>query len=120
MNTEQLNAIKQQLTALSADEKLDLATYLHEQAQKDKEVEAAAAQANGHEEKSDPYCLRETEWLRQHRHEYAGQYVALDGDRLIAHADSLREVYRLAREAGVKSPFTTRIAAPDDLPFGGW
>ena len=120
MNTERLNAIKQELSALSADEKLDLVEYLNEQAQKDKEVEVAAIQANGHAEKPDPYCLRETEWLRQHRHEYAGQYVALDGDRLVAHAESLREVYRLARAAGIKSPFTTRIEAPDDLPFGGW
>lgn len=120
MNTEQLNAIKQQLTALSADEKLDLVEYLKEQAQKDKEIEAATAQTNGQTEKSALSCRLEYEWLRQHRHEHPGQYVALDGDRLIAHADSLREVYRLAREAGVKSPFTTRIASPDDLPFGGW
>lgn len=120
MSTEQLNAIKQQLNALTADEKLDLAEFLKEQAQKDREMEATATQTNGHEEEPDPYCLREREWLRQHRHEYAGQYVALDGDQLIAHADSLREVYRLAREAGVKAPFTTRITSPNDLPFGGW
>lgn len=120
MNTEQLNAIKQQLAMLTTDEKLDLVEFLQEQAQKDQEVEAAAAQTNGHTEKPDPACRLEYEWLRQHRHEYTGQYVALEGDRLIAHAESLREVYRLAREAGVKSPFTTRIASPEDLPFGGW
>lgn len=120
MNTERLNAIKQELTALSADEKLDLVEYLKQQAQKDQEVEAAATQANGHAEKPEPYCLRETEWLRQHRHEYAGQYVALEGDRLVASGTDGRAVIRQAREAGVKSPFTTRIEAPDDLPFGGW
>lgn len=120
MNTERLNAIKQQLTALSTDEKLDLVEFLKEQAQKDKAAEEAIAQTNGHEEKPDPYCLRETEWLRQHRHEYAGQYVALDGDRLIAFGSDGRTVIRQAREAGVKAPYIARIEAADELPFGGW
>jgi hypothetical protein len=118
MNTERLNAIKQQLAALSAEEKLDLAEFLKEQAQKDKEVEATATQANG--QKPDPYCLRETEWLRQHRHEYTGQYVALDGDILVASGPDGRTVIRQAREAGVKAPYIARIEAADELPFGGW
>ena len=120
MNIERLNSIKQQLTALSADEKLDLVEYLKEQAQKDKEVEAAAAQANGQAAKPDPYCLRETEWLRQHRHEYAGQYVALEGDSLVSFGPDGRTVIRQAREAGVKAPYIARIEAADELPFGGW
>ncbi|HEX4946777.1 MAG TPA: DUF5678 domain-containing protein [Blastocatellia bacterium] len=120
MNTERLNAIKQQLNALTADEKLDLVEYLQEQAQKDKAMEAAAAQTNGQEEKPDPYCLREREWLRQHRYEYAGQYVALDGGRLIAFGPDGRVVIRQAREAGVKAPYIARIEAADELPFGGW
>jgi hypothetical protein len=120
MDTERLKAIKQELNALTADEKLDLAEYLQEQAQKDKAIEAVAAQTNGHEEKPDPYCLRETEWLRQHRHEYAGQYVALDGDKLVASGPDGRTVIRQAREAGVKAPYIACIEAADELPFGGW
>ncbi len=120
MNTEQLNTIKQQLLALSADEKLDLATYLHEQAQKDKEVEVAAAQTNGYEETPDPYRRREMEWLKQHDKEYAGQYVALLGNRLVAHADTLPELDRLIKASGVQRPVVTRIKALGEVLFGGW
>lgn len=71
-------------------------------------------------ERPDTYCLREMQWLSQHRHEYAGQYVALDGDRLVSHGTDGREVYRQARAAGVKVPFMAHIEPADALPFGGW
>ncbi len=63
---------------------------------------------------------REKQWLKEHRHEYIGQWVALDGDRLISHGTNAREVYETAREAGVKVPFVAHIDPPDQLPFGGW
>lgn len=63
---------------------------------------------------------REREWLKEHRHEYIGQWIALDGDRLISHGTNAREVYESAREAGVQVPFVTHIDPPDQLPFGGW
>lgn len=63
---------------------------------------------------------REMQWLKEHRHEYLEQWVALDGDRLIAHGKRASEVYSVARAAGLKSPFVEFISATDDLPFGGW
>ena len=71
-------------------------------------------------EKPDTYCVREMEWLSKHRHEYPGEYVALDGDRLVSHGTDGREVYRQARAAGVKVPFMAHIEPADALPFGGW
>src|SRR5574341_106056 len=62
----------------------------------------------------------EMRWLSQHRHEYAGQYVALDEDRLVGHGTDGREVYRRAQAAGVKHPFMAHIEPADALPFGGW
>jgi hypothetical protein len=62
----------------------------------------------------------EMRWLSQHRHEYAGQYVALDEDRLVSHGVDGREVYRRAQAAGVKHPFMAHIEPADALPFGGW
>jgi len=59
-------------------------------------------------------------WLSQHRHEYAGQYVALDEDRLVSHGTDGREVYRQAQAVGVKHPFIAHIEPADALPFGGW
>lgn len=63
---------------------------------------------------------RETQWLQEHRHEYIGQWVALDGDRLISHGTNARAVFEAARAAGVELPFFTRIEPAEEAPFGGW
>ncbi|MEP7339291.1 MAG: DUF5678 domain-containing protein [Acidobacteriota bacterium] len=63
---------------------------------------------------------RELQWLKEHRHEYPEQWVALEGGRLIAHGPQAREVYAAARAAGIKSPFVEFISAAEELPFGGW
>lgn len=63
---------------------------------------------------------KELRWLKEHRHEHIGQWVALDGNRLLAHGTNAREVFRAAREAGVKAPFVEQILPADELPFGGW
>ena len=63
---------------------------------------------------------REMSWLREHGHEYTGQWVALDGDRLVSHGTNAREVYQAAKQAGVEVPFLHHIDPPDELPFGGW
>ena len=65
-------------------------------------------------------CSRELQWLKEHREEYAGQWVALDGDRLLAHGPDAREVYDKARSLGVRVPAVVRIEPSDELPFGGW
>ena len=44
---------------------------------------------------------REYAWLEQHRDEYAGQYVMLDGDTLIAAAPNAKEVASAARARGI-------------------
>lgn len=63
----------------------------------------------------------EIDWVNKHKHEYVDQWVALDGDRLLAHGTSAREVYEQARQLGVIKPFLLRMAsAEEELPFGGW
>jgi hypothetical protein len=44
---------------------------------------------------------REFAWLAQHRDEYDGQYVALEGDTLIAAGASAKEVSIKARARGI-------------------
>jgi hypothetical protein len=60
---------------------------------------------------------RELRWLKEHRREYVGQWVALDGDRLVSHGPDARAVYLAAREAGVEIPFVAHVDPPDPLPF---
>ncbi len=61
----------------------------------------------------------ELQWLDQHRDEYAGRWVALKGDGLIAHGATAKEVYAAANAAGVELPLVTRVEDPNALPFAG-
>lgn len=56
---------------------------------------------------------REMQWLLNHAREYAGQWVALDGDRLIAHGADAKEVYAAANADGAYLPLVTQVEDPD-------
>jgi|ERR1051325_9065732 hypothetical protein len=60
-------------------------------------------------------------WLHENRQKYAGQWVALDGDRLIATGATAKEVYSKAKAEGVEIPFVELVTAQEPVPFtGGW
>jgi hypothetical protein len=62
-------------------------------------------------------------WLRENSNQYAGQWVALDGGRLLAHGDDAQSVYRTSRAALAGSgrvPLVVLVQSADALPFGGW
>ena len=63
---------------------------------------------------------RENEWLRNHRDEYAGQWVALDGEKLIASGDDLKEVVKTARSLGAPEALMLQVESRDALPFAGF
>lgn len=63
---------------------------------------------------------REQEWVQSHWREYAGRWVALDGNRLVGEATVAREALEKARALGVFSPFLVHVTEPSELPFGGW
>lgn len=58
-------------------------------------------------------------WMNEHFREYGGQWVALDGDRLIAHGENAHEVFAAADADGAYLPLVTYITPPDALPFAG-
>ena len=62
-----------------------------------------------------PDRTREMQWLHDHAREYIGQWVALDGDRLIAHGPDAKAVFAAARADGVYLPFVDSIEDPDLL-----
>jgi len=70
------------------------------------------------EQKNEKFRLA-LQWLEEHKEEYEGQWVVLDGDELIAHGNDSKTVYDEARAKGYKSPFLERVKAKV-LPWGGW
>lgn len=56
-------------------------------------------------------------WIKEHRSEYGGQWVALDGDRLIVHSTDADAVFAAARQDGAYLPLVTFIEPADAPPF---
>jgi len=60
-------------------------------------------------------------WLNENRQKYLGQWVALDGDRLIASGPTAQEVYAKSKAEGVEIPFVELVTEEEPAPFsGGW
>ena len=60
-------------------------------------------------------------WLHENREKYSGQWVALDGDRLIANGSTAKKVYSKAKAEGVEIPFVELVTDPEPVPStGGW
>jgi Family of unknown function (DUF5678) len=60
-------------------------------------------------------------WLHANREKYLGQWVALDGDRLIASGATAQEVYSKARAEGIEIPFVELVTSVEPVPFtGAW
>jgi Family of unknown function (DUF5678) len=60
-------------------------------------------------------------WLEENREKYSRQWVALDGDRLIASGPTAKEVYSKAKAEGVEIPFVELVTKREPVPFtGGW
>ena len=60
----------------------------------------------------------EQEWLSKNREKYRGQWIALNGDQLLANSSSSSEVITVARNARPR-PLVMFIE-PSDRPFAGW
>lgn len=60
------------------------------------------------------------QWLIDNAREYAGQWVALDGARLIAHGHDHLEVYAAATADGAYLPLIELVEDPDAPPFAGF
>ncbi len=61
---------------------------------------------------------RELEWLASHREAYAGQWVALQGGRLLAAGPDAGDVFSKVRNVA-PPPLVVRVEE-EGLPFAGW
>lgn len=83
-----------------------------------------AERTNGHsndEEQSrrNDRFRKAQQWIQDHKVEYDGEFVLLEGDVLLGHGNDPQALYADARRQGIKSPFVERIK-DRELPFGGW
>jgi len=62
----------------------------------------------------------EREWLVRNGPRYKGQWVAIEGYRLLSHGLDALEVLKKARAKGIASPLLVEIPQGPELPFGGW
>lgn len=122
MSSSLLDRMTEEANALTEQERRILAERLLKNEQVDsKKIEPNDVPFEGRGNSDEVvYRKREYQWLREHRDEYAGEHLALQGDQLIAHGKNLRQVIKEAKEAGAKAPFFVYIEAPDELPLGGW
>jgi predicted Zn-dependent protease len=67
-----------------------------------------------------PTNEQERAWVEAHRDEYLGQWVALDGDHLVAHGTDARSVYDEARSRGVSVPYLAHVTPKVEAYVGGW
>lgn len=91
----------------------------HDEDKRDREAEEAMRN-DADENAASAKRAQHMAWLKANREEYAGQYVALDGDRLVGSGATIREAHEQARWQGVEHPFLTHISSVNDAPFGGW
>lgn len=64
--------------------------------------------------------LLEHSWVENHREQFAGKWVAVKRDVLVASGNSAKEVFDAARSMGVELPLIALVEPRPDTPFSGW
>ena len=102
--------------ALPPDERRQLRKWLEEQ-----EGEILREQQQKEElQREQERFQKSLAWVREHRSEYLGQWVVLDGDRLISNGTDGGLVYDEAKAAGIETPFLIHIVEEEEPFYAGW
>jgi hypothetical protein len=113
-------AVLEKLRELPADkqaEVLDFVEFLLSRSEPEPNAASVAEAESAAEGEAGHASMR---WVREHRAEYLGRWVALEGERLLASGEDARAVYEAARRAGVACPFVTRVVEEPKAFWGGW
>ena len=108
-----VDEIIKSIAQLPAAEQERIRRWLEEKEATNEEGQGSRAHANR--------SVKSLRWLHQNREKYSGQWVALNGDRLIASGRTAKEVYSKAKAEGVEIPFVELVTEQESVPFtGGW
>ena len=89
-----VDQIIKSIAQLPAAEQERIRQWLEEKRATNGEAQGSQAHVNR--------SARSLKWLHENREKYSGQWVALDGDRLVASAPTAKEVYSKAKAEGVE------------------
>jgi hypothetical protein len=89
-------------------------TLLDENAQKKR-----AARPNENANAGKDSKARQLQWLKANRDKYAGQYVALDTDVLIAHADTTKEIRQKLQGKDASDIFIVKVYGEETVLSAG-
>ncbi|MBI1762337.1 MAG: hypothetical protein HYR56_12965 [Acidobacteria bacterium] len=113
MSVGLLETMKQQIGGLDKLQQAELSQFLREQLRQ-ATVEAAPPSLPVSDAFTAEHRRRQhAEWLKAHRAEYGGRYVALDGDRLLGTGKNYPEAAAAARQAGVSNAYVDFVLPPD-------
>lgn len=94
---EMLSQILHQIFSLPPEDREKVREILNAPSEEQQRIEAARVRAR-------VASLRDfsadRQWLKEHRHEYASQWVALKEGQLISHSQDAKEVFAAAKTAG--------------------
>ncbi len=106
-----VSSILQQIATLNTDELAELRSQL----------ESRSTNGSHDDVRADPLTDAKDaaafKWINEHSGEYHGQWLALDGDRLLAHGPELTEVATAARAMGVEFPLLHLVEPPRQHPY---
>ena len=115
-----LEHIINEARSLSTAEKQQLRDALELELEREQAQDQTLTIQNGNQDE-EKIRARRLEWLKAHREEYGGQYVALDRDILLAVGPTFRIAREKALAAGKPGAFVTYLSKPDEIAeMGGW
>ena len=116
MSSLHLEALKQQATALTDEERQELMRFLTSIDISTTNSAATHKNIGSKRQKHQLYLA----WLKANREQYAGQYVALAGEQLVGQGKTLREAHQQAKRHGVTDPFLVRVSSEQEILPGGF
>jgi hypothetical protein len=115
MSVERLEIIKQQIVALSRQERAELSRFLAEHMAQDKTVAATAPARSNIEVADETRRIRNLEWMKANSQEFGGQHIALEIGCLVATGRTFREARESALAAGKPNAFIAYLPKPDEV-----